>query len=124
GTDGTDVLYYGERFHVAGRVRTPRTPIEVADTSWFNRLPLPWYTERADATTESTLRLTEPANATEPPSVAGTDAPVVVIAAGDYRSVREHLGPEYEGWTYELTATNTIVVVFVDTEAPGFDDPA
>ncbi|MGB9963671.1 flippase activity-associated protein Agl23 [Halobacterium hubeiense] len=121
--DGTDVLYYGERFHVAGEY-DPSDPDEVADTSWFNRLPLPWYTERADATTESTLRLTEPANATEPPSVAGTDAPVVVIAAGDYRSVREHLGPEYEGWTYELTATNTIVVVFVDTEAPGFDDPA
>ncbi len=120
--DGTDVLYYGDHFHVTGEYDAS-DPDSVAGTNWFNRLPLPWYTERADAVTDSTMRLTEPATGNVTVSVATTDAPVVVTEAKHYRHVRERLGPEYEGWTYELTATNTIIVVFVDTGAPGFDEP-
>ncbi|WP_353635345.1 flippase activity-associated protein Agl23 [Halobacterium sp. NMX12-1] len=122
GNDGTDVLYYGSHFHVTGEYDAS-DPDSVEGTNWFNRLPLPWYTERADAVTDSTTRLTEPAVAgNETVSVETTDAPVVVTEAKHYQEVRERLGSEYEGWTYELTARNTIIVVFVDTGAPGFAD--
>jgi len=120
--DGTDVLYYGSHFHVAGEY-DPTDPDSVAGTNWFNRLPLPWYTERADAVTDSTTRLTAPAAGNATVSVETTSAPVVVTEAKDYREVRDRLGPAYEGLTYELTATNTIIVVFVDTEAEGVTDP-
>ncbi|MCG1002437.1 MULTISPECIES: flippase activity-associated protein Agl23 [Halobacterium] len=120
--DGTDVLYYGSHFYITGDY-DPTDPDSVAGTDWFNRLPLPWYTERADATTDSTVRLTEPTTGNATGSVETADAPVVVTEAENYRGVREHLHSNYEGWTYELTATNTIIVVFVDTEAPGFAEP-
>jgi len=123
--DGTDVLYYGSHFHVATDY-DPGDPASVSGTDWFNRLPLPWYTERAGAVTDSTTRLTAPETAAENDtvSVATTDAPVVITRAEHYEDVRGQLGDEYEGWTYELTARNTVVVVFVDTEAEGFAEPA
>ncbi|MFB6270850.1 MAG: TIGR03663 family protein, partial [Halobacterium sp.] len=121
--EGTDVLYYGEHFHVPGDY-DKTDPGGVAGTNWFNRLPLPWYTERAGAQTASTLRLEEPSSTgvtDRSPSIEGTDVPVVITRAKHYGDVAPLLEDRgYESWTYELTSTNTHVVVFVNTSAPGY----
>lgn len=46
-----DVIWYGNKFLVENESLTYRLP--VGDGEWYNRLPLPWYTERAGATVDS-----------------------------------------------------------------------
>ncbi|WP_336034394.1 flippase activity-associated protein Agl23 [Halobacterium yunchengense] len=122
--DGTDVLYYGSHFQAPADTDTT-DPASVADTNWFHRLPLPWYTERAGAETASTTRLREPATdaaAANATTVEGTEAPVVIARAEHYDEVAPLLDG-YESRTYELTSYNTVFVVFVDENAPGYDAP-
>jgi uncharacterized protein (TIGR03663 family) len=124
--DGTDVLYYGDHFYAHGEPTGGEAvePGDLAGTNWFHRLPLPWYTERAGAATDSTLKLSAGTATGESrsPAVETTDAPVVVTRAKHYTDVAEHLEPRgYESWTYELTSSNTDFVIFVDTNAPGYE---
>lgn len=98
-TDGTDVLYYGSDFRsVRGTDHaTPPVPDE-----WGNRLPLPWYTERAGATVDA---------AATPGAL--DDPPPVVVANADRRT---DLAPRLDGYgarEYRLALWNRRVVVFV-----------
>jgi len=123
---GTDVLYYGDHFYAHGEPTGGEAvePGDVSDTNWFHRLPLPWYTGRAGAATDSTLKLTTgtATGESQSPSVEDTDAPVVITRAKHYTDVAEYLEPRgYESWTYELTSSNTVFVIFVDANAAGYD---
>lgn len=105
--EGTDVLYYGSHFYVGG-VQNPASP-DQAKGDWFNRLPLPWYLELADAEADSSVRLLE---------IHDTEAPVVIARAKHYTDVAPILYERgYTSKTYALTSTNTAVVVFVDESA-------
>ncbi|MFC3478768.1 flippase activity-associated protein Agl23 [Halobacterium litoreum] len=121
--DGTDVLFFGDHFHVYGDYDKTE-PSGVADTNWFNRLPLPWYLERAGAVTDSTVSVSDLTNCER--SVTDREfescrAPVVIARAGHYGDLNPVLSERgYESWTYELTSRNTIFVVWVDTDAAGY----
>ncbi|MFB6070620.1 MAG: flippase activity-associated protein Agl23 [Halanaeroarchaeum sp.] len=97
--EGTDVLFYGNHFYV---------PDDADRTGgkWTNRLPLPWYLARSNATVDSTI---------SPPRVTGR-APVVIALAEDYSEIEGRL-EGYEARTYELTSVNTETVFFIDRTA-------
>jgi uncharacterized protein (TIGR03663 family) len=110
---GTDVLYYGDL------LADNETWGEDPPDAWFDRLPLPWYTERANATTDDTTRS----------GVAcGTDAPVVValaegahndpeIVAGDVEECLTERG--YREVVYQQYQDNRPLHFFL---APGFPE--
>ncbi|AKH97725.1 membrane-bound mannosyltransferase [Halanaeroarchaeum sulfurireducens] len=97
---GTDVLFYGDQFYVANESRPS------AGENWSNRLPVSWYLERADAEVESTMQV---GGLSDPP-------PVVIARASDYSEVNAELDG-YEALAYELTATGTETVFFLDRSA-------
>jgi len=66
--EGTDVLYYGELFDSKGYGETWAAGGN-PPPGWFDRLPLPWYTGRMDAETNSTP---------EASVACETNAPVVI----------------------------------------------
>jgi uncharacterized protein (TIGR03663 family) len=121
--DGTDVAFFGSHFYV-GQEYDGSDPGSVAGTDWFNRFPLNWYLERADASVDSTLDardITTCSDSLPDREFAGCDAPVVVTRAKHYPELAPALaGRGYASWTYELTSTNTVFVVLVDTDAPGY----
>ena len=83
GNDGPDVVYVGG-MAVRDESANDAPP---AAAQWFERLPLPWYTEAAG--------LTE-ASAGDPRAVeAGEVAPPVVVAAPKHRSVLEERLPDH-----------------------------
>jgi uncharacterized protein (TIGR03663 family) len=94
---GTDVRFYGDHFYVIDE----SAPLD--GPNWTNRFPLTWYLERSDATLESTKNAD---------AVTG-DAPVVIARAEDYSDVNDRL-EGYEALTYEITASNTETVFFID----------
>jgi len=110
--DGPDVLFYGSRkphnrdeqlFYVPDESRTLQPP---APSGWFDRLPLPWYLERYDASVTSS-----PPDA--PPSEALNDPPPVVIAyAWDADEVKPHLGG-YVAFRHRFKLWGEDVVVFI-----------
>lgn len=105
---GTDVLLYGDQFHVANESTLDQPP--PGGPSWHGRLPLPWYLERAGANTTS---LPSSASASD----ATTDAPPVVVARATHR---ESLDPRLEGYAvaeHRFKLWGERVVVFVDREA-------
>lgn len=102
GNEGTDVLFYGERFHAANEAGNARPP--VAD-AWGNRLPLPWYFERMGARTASV-------SGPERLSALAETPPVVVADA----SARGDLDARLDGYgrsEYRLALWNRAVVVYV-----------
>jgi uncharacterized protein (TIGR03663 family) len=119
-----DVVFFGDHFHV-GKELDPSDPESVANTNWFHRLPLNWYLERGDATVDSTrtdsdLTLCTADDAASRPSAC--EAPVVITRAEHYIDVAPSLIERgYESRTYELTSTNTIIVIFVDSNAAGYE---
>ncbi|AAG19134.1 TIGR03663 family protein [Halobacterium salinarum] len=121
---GAGVVYVGDQFAVSSPFDRG-DPARVAGTSWFDRLPLPWYLERANATVTSTPR---PDAVVSCDTAAGTaslcDAPVVIAPATHYDELAPTLGDRgYDSVTYELDADGPIIVVFVDTTAPGYEPP-
>jgi uncharacterized protein (TIGR03663 family) len=119
-----DVVFYGEHFHVSKDI-DPSDPESVSGTNWFNRLPLNWYLERGDATVASTM--TESALTVCATDAADSDAPlceapVVIMRVDHYAELAPSLTERgYESRTYELTSTNTVIVVFVNTGAAGYE---
>ena len=107
--DGTDVFFYGAHFFVQNESVADRPNGDIPQ-KWFWRLPLNWYLERAGAQTDSAVTL---------PRLEQTSAPVVITRAEHYRAVESSLDG-YESWTYELTSSNTVFIVFVDPDAPGY----
>jgi len=113
---GTDVLYVGttpprgdgSELYVANESALDRAP---PARGWHSRLPLPWYTERVNATVTST-----------PPSARydglPTDPPPVVIAhSWDRENVSTRLPASYEAHQHKFKLWNEEVVVFVDGTA-------
>ncbi|WP_232688188.1 flippase activity-associated protein Agl23 [Halobacterium zhouii] len=107
--EGTDVFFYGSHFNIRNE-SVAAYPHQGIPQHWFWRLPLNWYLERASAETDSAATRRE---------LAGVDAPVVITRAKHYRTVEPTLDG-YESWTYELTSSNTVIVVFVDRSAQGY----
>ncbi|WP_246984352.1 flippase activity-associated protein Agl23 [Halorientalis marina] len=81
GTSGPDVLYVG-RLAVADERENDAPP---AAAAWYDRLPLPWYTEAA--------RL-DVASAPDPRTV-GPDAPPVVVAGPNHERVLRDRLPDH-----------------------------
>ena len=81
GAPGPDVLYVGERA-VRNESWNDDPP---APGPWYDRLPLPWYTEAAGLTVTSV----------RDPEAVGSDAPPVVIAAPSDRGVLGDRLPDY-----------------------------
>ncbi|WP_435179550.1 flippase activity-associated protein Agl23 [Halorussus sp. AFM4] len=101
--DGTDVLYYGSDFYVADESQNDRW---AAGGGWYDRLPLPWYTEKYGAVVDSTTDLDE---------VASNPPPVVVARAEDREAVAQRLDG-YRAFEHELTLWGSRTVFFIDRE--------
>ncbi|WP_137287167.1 flippase activity-associated protein Agl23 [Halorussus salinisoli] len=102
--DGIDVLYYGSDFYVADETENDRW---AAGGGWYDRLPLPWYTEMYGAEVDSTTEL----------GVVESDPPPVVVArAGDRAQVAERLDG-YRAFEEELTLWGSETVFFVREDA-------
>jgi uncharacterized protein (TIGR03663 family) len=111
--DGPDVVYYGSRFHLTDEAAADQPPVPDDQGNWFDRLPLPWYTEAIGA---------ETASAREATALAGLlegRPPVVVADAGSADAVVERV-EGYRTYRFDLRAPvdgpseRTTVVVFVD----------
>jgi uncharacterized protein (TIGR03663 family) len=103
GHEGTDVVYVGKAFYTPSASQNEFPPV---GDGWGNRLPLAWYVERTDATTDSVR------------SVAELDAvdgsPAVVIAPVDRRgTLSETLGGNYTATEHRHRLWSERVVVFV-----------
>jgi len=111
---GTDVLFVGGRsesrgsyFHVENESVADRQP---AAGGWYDRLPLPWYLERAGADVRSS-------HPDAPPAEALAEPPPVVIAAADRRG---ELAPHLDGYharEHEARLWGFRIVVFRDRDA-------
>jgi len=98
--DGADVLFYGSRFYLSSESAADRPPVP---DRWGNRLPLPWYFQRAGVETESANDL----------SALQGSVPPVVVADPERRGELEELLEGYEAEEYRLALWNRRVVVFV-----------
>ncbi|USZ68767.1 TIGR03663 family protein [Halorussus salilacus] len=101
--DGTDVLWYGSDFYVADETENDDW---AAEGNWYDRLPVPWYTELYGAEVDSTNDLAD---------VESTAAPVVVARADDRAGVESRLDG-YRAFEHELTVHGSETVFFVDEE--------
>jgi uncharacterized protein (TIGR03663 family) len=105
---GTDVLLYGDQFHVANESSLDQPP--PGGPSWHGRLPLPWYFERAGAELTSVPSSADPGDAT-------TDAPPVVIAKAKHRGALEPQLDGYAAAEHPFKLWGERIVVFVDRGA-------
>lgn len=104
---GTDHSARGMTFYVENESDNAQKP---AGGGWYDRLPLPWYLERAGADVESSAPGTAPAD------VADGAPPVVIAAAED----REELSPHFDGYAareHEARLWGFRIVIFLDAEA-------
>ncbi len=109
--EGTDVLYYGHVnengdyiFYVRDEGDNDRIP---AASGWYNRLPLPWYTELADAEVESTM---------DQQDLEG-DLPPVVITRSSKRDLVSARLEGYRAYDEELTLWGSETTVFIEKRA-------
>ncbi|UPV99588.1 TIGR03663 family protein [Halorussus gelatinilyticus] len=102
--EGTDVLYYGSDFYVADESQNDRW---AAGGGWYDRLPLPWYTEQYGAKVDSTTDLQE---------IGSNPPPVVIARAGDRQAVAQRLDG-YRAFEEELTLWGSETVFFVDEDS-------
>jgi len=101
--DGIDVLYYGSDFYVADESHNDDW---AAEGGWYDRLPIPWYTEKWDAQIDSTTKL----------DVVGSEPPPVVVARGDDADAVGQRLDGYRAFEEELTLWGSETVFFVDEE--------
>ncbi|MFP4590072.1 MAG: flippase activity-associated protein Agl23 [Halobacteriales archaeon] len=85
--DGVDVLFVGETYFMTNESDADHKP---AAGGWYDRLPLPWYTEQADAATASVV---DPADVE---AAFEEDPPPVVIAAGEDSHLVDGYVDDYE----------------------------
>ncbi|MEZ3114648.1 flippase activity-associated protein Agl23 [Halobaculum sp. MBLA0147] len=107
GNEGVDVLYVAPRFHTRNEYDQP--PIAAIDqSSWGNRLPLPWYFERVDAETDTAFNA----------SYVPTERPPVVVTTPRYEDrVAEYLGGGYSRSRLQTALFRQEVTVFVRQES-------
>ncbi|WP_435152875.1 flippase activity-associated protein Agl23 [Haladaptatus sp. DFWS20] len=108
---GTDVLYYGYVNEQSSYI------FYVPDESdndywkpangWYNRLPLPWYTELADANVDSTMQ-----NET----LENRKPPVVISRTEKQPDLDKHL-PGYVAYDHELTLYGSETTVYIKKSA-------
>jgi uncharacterized protein (TIGR03663 family) len=104
GNDGIDVLYVAPRFYTRSEYDSP--PIANADRNgWGNRLPLPWYFERADAEVGSAFNASY---------VGGDTPPVVVTVPSRAEAVGKRLDGDYTRVRLQMGLTYRNVTVFVE----------
>jgi uncharacterized protein (TIGR03663 family) len=109
--EGIDVLYYGTDFYVADESENDRW---AAGGGWYDRLPLPWYTEKYGAEVDSTSKL----------DVVGSNPPPVVIARADDRDAVAGRLDGYQAFEEEMTLWGSETVFFIDEEyLPPGDGP-
>ncbi|GAA0243693.1 flippase activity-associated protein Agl23 [Haladaptatus pallidirubidus] len=108
---GTDVLYYG---HVDAQSQYIFYVPDESDndylrpaSSWYNRLPLPWYTEMADATVDSTLKNE---------SLENGNPPVVIARTEKKSDVEPHLSG-YIAYDHELTLYGSETTIYIERSA-------
>ncbi|WP_135826752.1 flippase activity-associated protein Agl23 [Halorussus ruber] len=101
--EGIDVLYYGTDFYVGDESKNDRW---AAGGGWYDRLPLPWYTEKYGAEVDSTSKL----------DVVGSNPPPVVIARADDRDAVAGRLDGYRAFEEEMTLWGSETVFFVDEE--------
>ena len=112
--DGPDVLFVGAdhstrgmTFYVDNESDNDQKP---AGAGWYDRLPLPWYLERAGADVESSAPDTDPAG------VAESAPPVVIAVAED----RETLAPHLDGYVvreHEARLWGFRIAIFLEEDA-------
>ncbi|WP_458185462.1 flippase activity-associated protein Agl23 [Haladaptatus sp. NG-WS-4] len=109
--EGTDVLYYGYVnensdyiFYVPNESDNDYWP---PANSWYNRLPLPWYTEMANASVDSTLNNE---------SLGQRRPPVVITRTEKKPDVERYLG-EYVVYDHELTLYGSETTVYINKSA-------
>jgi uncharacterized protein (TIGR03663 family) len=100
GTAGPDVLFFGAELALVDESAASRPPVP---ESWGNRLPLPWYFERAGL---------ETASATGETGLNASDAPVIVTRPAERSGVAQRR-PGYTVYEYDLSLWDRTVVVFV-----------
>jgi len=114
--DGVDVLFVGSdgdgdgrenTFYVANEAGAETKP---GPTGWYDRLPLPWYFERAGATVDSV-----PSDADRVEALADPP-PVVVIHAENREEVDPHL-KDHVSREHQLRLWGYPVVIYVDEDA-------
>jgi uncharacterized protein (TIGR03663 family) len=105
--DGPDLLYFGEHFNMTDESSADRPP---ASGNWYNRLPLPWYTEQYGIETASATDLS-----------ALDDPPPVVVATAENA---DQVGPRLDGYTerrylvvQDIPGNQVYAVVYVDQDA-------
>ncbi|WP_440007206.1 flippase activity-associated protein Agl23 [Halomicrococcus sp. SG-WS-1] len=122
--EGTDVLYYGEKFYAGNEAGHDVPP---ATGGWFARLPLEWYFEAADAEVTSTR---------DPSDLVG-EKPPIVVALGDAstcnseedvaddvdRYMKGYVRYDVQRFGYDSGCTVSSVVIFVDQDALPADAP-
>ncbi|MFB6133916.1 MAG: flippase activity-associated protein Agl23 [Halanaeroarchaeum sp.] len=103
--EGTDVLFYGEKFYNPNDFATePTLDIETGGyEGWFQRLPLPWYFEQYDANVSSTKDLE---------AVSRVNAPVVITLEANADEVDRRLDG-YDRVTHQGYLWGRPVVFFV-----------
>ncbi|MFB6113929.1 MAG: flippase activity-associated protein Agl23 [Halodesulfurarchaeum sp.] len=97
---GPDVRFYGKHFYIPNESVKEQFP---SHPDWLNRMPLPWYLERGNANVNSTTNIQ---------NVTG-EAPVIIARAKHYAAIERRVAG-YSDETYELTATDTETVFFID----------
>ncbi|WP_049971163.1 flippase activity-associated protein Agl23 [Haladaptatus cibarius] len=108
---GTDVLYYGyvddQSQYIFYVPDETDNDYQRPANSWYNRLPLPWYTEMADATVDSTLK-NETLESQQPP--------VVITRTVKVPDVEPHLSG-YVAYDHELTLYGSETTIYIKESA-------
>ncbi|SFG16109.1 TIGR03663 family protein [Halopelagius inordinatus] len=103
-----EVLYVGSEYATGWDPGTEHPPVVDA---WGNRLPLPWYFERAGVDEISTENVTTFDQGAE----RGDPVPPVVVTTPSLRGqMRDRLGEDYKATTYRLGLWGRETVVFVE----------
>ncbi|WP_227376050.1 flippase activity-associated protein Agl23 [Haladaptatus halobius] len=109
--NGTDVLYYGyinEQsdyiFYVPDESDNDRWP---AANSWYNRLPLPWYTELSNASVDSTMKN----------EILRNRRPPVVITRTEKKPDIDQYLNGYVAYDHELTLHGSETTIYVKQSA-------
>ncbi|QHS17383.1 TIGR03663 family protein [haloarchaeon 3A1-DGR] len=112
--DGTDILFVGT--HTSSRENVMYVDNESAADrdgapgGWYDRLPLPWYYERAGATVDSVSADADRAAALADPP------PVVIVHAAGRESVAPHL-EGYRATDHEFRLWDFRLVFFIEEDA-------
>ncbi len=108
---GTDVLYYGYLndqskyvFFVPNETQNDQIP---AAQGWYNRLPIPWYTEMANANIDSTLKNE---------SLKTRQPPVVITRTSHEEDVEKYLDG-YLVYRHDLTLWGAPTTIYIKKSA-------